>query len=64
MALRLKDVAVVMGLDELVIRPLASIENPLCSQASTSAAAEASSRPLNLNQRITRRRTRSVSVAR
>jgi len=47
-----------------VIRTLASIENPLFSQASVSAAAAASSRPLRLNQPITRRRTRSVSAAR
>ena len=46
------------------MRTLASIENPLFSQASMSAAAAASSRPLRLNQRITRRRTRSVSAAR
>ncbi len=46
------------------IRTLASTENPLFSQASMSAAAVASSRRVSLNQRITRRRTRSVTVAR
>jgi hypothetical protein len=47
-----------------VIRILASIENPLFSQASMSAVAAASSRRESLNHRITRRRTRSVSEAR
>jgi hypothetical protein len=47
-----------------VIRTLASMENPLFSQASMSVAAAASSRRASLNQRITRRRTFSVSVAR
>jgi hypothetical protein len=47
-----------------VIRTLASTENPLFSHVSMSAAAEASSRRVSLNQRITRRRTRSVSAAR
>jgi glucose-6-phosphate isomerase len=46
-----------------VIRTLASTENPLFFQARMSAAA-ASSRRVSLNQRITRRRTRSVSAAR
>ena len=42
-----------------VIRTLASMENPLFSQASMSAAAAALSRPASLNHRITRQRTRS-----
>jgi hypothetical protein len=46
------------------IRTLASMENPLFSQASMSAAAAVSSRRVSLNQRIKRRRTRSVSAAR
>ena len=46
-----------------MILTLASMENPLFSRASMAAAA-ASSRRLSLNQRITRRRTRSVSAAR
>jgi hypothetical protein len=47
-----------------VIRTLASIENPLFAQPSMSAAAAASGRRASPNQRITRRRTRSVSAAR
>ncbi len=47
-----------------VIRTLASMENPLFSQASMSAAASTSSRRCMRNHRITRRRTRSVSAAR
>ena len=47
-----------------MIRTLASMENPLFSQASMSAAAAALRRRDSLNQRITRRRTRSVSAAR
>jgi hypothetical protein len=50
--------------DAVGLRTLASTENPLCSQASMSAAAAASSRRRSLNHRITRRRTRSVTVAR
>ncbi len=46
------------------IHALASIENPLSSQARMSAAGAASSRRVSLNQRITWRRTRSVSTAR
>ena len=42
-----------------VIHTLASMENPLFSQASMSAAAAALSRPASLNHRITRQRTRS-----
>jgi hypothetical protein len=42
-----------------VIRTLASIENPLFSQPSMSAAAAASSSRCMWNHRITRRRTRS-----
>jgi hypothetical protein len=45
-------------------RTLASIENPLCSQASMSAAAWASRNPCRLKNAITRRRTRSVSAVR
>jgi hypothetical protein len=45
-----------------VIRTLASIETPLFSQESMSAAA--SSRRLRLNHRITWLRTRSVGTAR
>jgi hypothetical protein len=40
------------------------MENQLFSQASMSAAAAVSSRRVSLNQRITRRRTRSVNAAR
>ena len=47
-----------------VIRTLASTEKPLFSHVSMSAAAAVSSRRVSLNQRITRRRTRSVSAAR
>ena len=46
-----------------MIRTLASMENPLFSQASMSAAACASRNPCRLNKVITRRRTRSVSAA-
>ncbi len=41
----------------------ASIENPVCSQASMLAAATASSRPARLNQRTSLIRTRSVRVS-
>jgi hypothetical protein len=47
-----------------VIWTLASIENSLFSQASMLAAVAASCSRESLNQRITRRRTRSVTVAR
>ena len=46
-----------------VIRTLASTENPLFSQATMSAAASASRSRCMRNQRTTRRRTFSVSVA-
>jgi multidrug efflux pump subunit AcrB len=46
-----------------VIRTLASIENPLFSQATMSAAAAASRRRVSLNQRITRRRKAGVWLA-
>ena len=46
-----------------VIRTLASMENPLFSQASMAAAACALRNPWRLKKAITRRRTRSVSGA-